>query len=739
MKKPCPPLCNKSCTLLALCAFILLPLSFAPFQTSASEYVLPENALKDFLRLRQEDRDAWVGRHQGKPLTLDNGEWKPQHRFYVVYRALQLRYWFEVPESEQGNYLTQLRQMVENPFFDKARDQVVVYSFTFEPGKGIKEGDLIRDGILADGMKDDKQGLQRFGEWAERKMGDIGKMPGEPSDEEGLERDSITAGETGDELERRLAGLMANREIGEAMQKLRSEYLKKVGLPSGGKGQSGDDNQAQPPQGEPSSGQGGGKDKATASDGGKKSGGGGGGGPSGPFPMKVSFSKWFVTMLDIVAQYFGIKEISMQILAVAYMIAPEIFEYVGEFMVKLQHAVTPNSLDDMLNKINDVVQHIRKFIKYAEAAYSLLKDPNLLKIVEKVDWKDFDLEKTIRGGEKLGLIPPHVLRKMEQFFPMTKGKILSDPEQLKRSLIDYGIGKAKEQARKIPGIGERINWDGLESCARQRDKTACENYMKDQMKSAAKQSLPGDWKRFGGAVDAAFEGNVKGMGREALLEEFKYRTGISVGDAKRLYELAEKKDWENFIKESAKTQLHRLRPDCRKAAEQVLNGQPHSKEQLWDISRCILTQTGNTELANKIETYGSLTYYAAAKSDELALQLKTALRNAQIPEDAIRRLLEGSTDDALRVMARSFGFTAPSAIESFVAGDLNRAVEEQTKHGLVRRDQKYYEELGRQIRQNTYNRLQLAKILTDALRRGDIHTPYNQGKIEAGFLKKSLK
>lgn len=60
-----------------------------------------------------------------------------------------------------------------------------------------------------------------------------------------------------------------------------------------------------------------------------------GGGKPGIFDTDDSFSKWFVSIADAMARYFGIKEMSMQALMALYMVAPEFSNQFRKFISKI--------------------------------------------------------------------------------------------------------------------------------------------------------------------------------------------------------------------------------------------------------------------------------------------------------------------------------------------------------------------------------------------------------------------
>ncbi|MEK7255584.1 MAG: hypothetical protein AAB316_12620, partial [Bacteroidota bacterium] len=519
-----------------------------------------------------------------------------------------------------------------------------------------------------------------------------------------------------------------------------------TGQPNAGNGQpnaSGDPNQSNPNNGQPTPPGGGqnadGEDDAKSSD--------NDGGKPGPFKIKIPLSKWFVTLMDIVATYFGIKEISLKILTVAYLIAPEVFDYVGSYLAKLQHLMTPNSLEDFLNTLSDVYDYAMQFLQYAKMAYDLLTNPDLQRLVDKIDWKEFDLEKVLLEGEKVGIIKKHHLQKIKQYFPvdLIKGDILSNSDKLQGALKDYAGNQIKKQAKRIPGVGKYADLDKLWDCAASQDREKCMDVVKTSVKNGVFNNLPGEYRRYSDAFEDAWKGDYKAAAEKATAAELAHRTKISAAEAQALYRQAKAGDWKAFINTAAGTQIRKKikNPVCQQQVRDVLDGKKtFTKEELWHISQCVLSETGNEDLADKIKLYGGAAYYVATQPEQLAAQLKNTLNKLKISEETLQKVLENNADGILRLMAKAIGLTSPEAQAAFVKGDLDRAIEAQTewgvKNGLPRRDMNYYNNLGKQVKQGASNRVELLKVLLDAIRKGEIAVPDDLGKMLENSLNQSL-
>ncbi len=512
---------------------------------------------------------------------------------------------------------------------------------------------------------------------------------------------------------------------------------------SGNTDNTGQDNQANQP-GNQTDSQGGTQDgDATNGDNGDN-----GGGKPGPFKIKVPLSKWFVTLMDIIATYFGIKEISLKVLTVAYLIAPEVFDFVGSYMAKLQHLMTPNNLEDFLNTLSDVYDYAMQFLQYAKMAYDLLTNPDLHQLIEKIDWKKFDLEKALDMGGKVGVIQQQHLQKIKKYFPveLIKGDLLTNSDKLQTALNKYAGDKIKEQAKRIPGVGKYADLDKLWDCAASQDKEKCMDALKSSVKKSVSNHVPPELKRFSGAFEDAWKGDFKGAAEKATAAELAHRTGISIAEAQALYRHAKASDWEDFIKAAANTQIKKRLKSvaCQQSVKAVLDDRRiFTKEELWQISRCVLEESGNQALADQIQLYGGAAYYAATNPDQLAAEFKKTLNRLNISEASLQTILDNNADGLLRLMAKAIGLTSPESQKAFIEGDIDRAISAQTewgiKYGLPQRDMNYYNQLGKQVKQGASNRVELLKTLVDAIRKGEIAVPPDLGKMLENALQQSLR
>jgi hypothetical protein len=740
------------------------------------------------------------------------GDWCPQHQHYVVYRVLHLRYWFEVAPENQADWLDKLEKMLKNNAFSEVRWKIVVYSFSFKSQKKcLPQGAMQTDGDLVSHREKQKDKVERSYNWLNARHSELTKMPwGNWKNPADAEQDRSQAQQTGKDALEQLSNLLQGTEFGTGYAKLRAGIQQKMndaerkaragnpnyrdpidlGLPPGtigndweappsgnggkpgtalpgSKSQSNDKPDGNPPsssanpgskgQGNPS-----GDPNQPAQPGDQASSSGGsqdgdakdakpgdnGGGKPGPFQIKVPLSKWFVTLMDIVATYFGIKEISLKVLTVAYLIAPEAFDFVGSYMAKLQHLMTPNSIEDFLNTLSDVYDYAMQFLQYGKIAYDLLTNPDLHQLVEKIDWKKFDLEKALDMGGKLGAIEKEHLQKIKKYFPveLMKGDILTNSDKLQSSLKNYAGQKIKEQATRIPGVGKYADLDKLWDCAASQDKEKCLDALKTSVKKGVFSYVPPEFRRFSDAFEDAWKGDFKSAAEKATAAEFAHRTGISVTEAQVLFSHAKTGDWKEFIKAAANTQIkQRLKsPACRQSVQAVLDGKKtFIKEELWQISRCVLEESGNQAIADQIQLYGGAAFYAATHPDQLAATFKNTLNRLNISEAALKKLLENNTDELLGLLAKGMGLTSPEAQKAFIKGDIDQAISAQTewgmKYGLPRRDMSYYNQLGKQVKQGASNRVELLKTLVEAIRKGEITVPFDLGRMLENALQQSLR
>jgi len=669
----------------------------------AANYELPLGKIEAFLKLPSGNMREWA-RNNGTIIGEENC-WNPKHRIFAVYECNNVRLWFQVKHADQERYVENLVKVTKNSTVKSECDHNPVYGFSFPAGECLAVGEINTIGdILANKKEGDKE-LGEIAQLTSRQYGIINAMPAEyPNPDKAYQAVQQLQGIDG-ELIQKFKKLLENKELGEEMEEFRAKHF--------GEGQGNQDNQSDT-----------GKDMQTDGTGdavsSKK-------GMKGPFPIAFPLSKWLVTMLDIVSEYLGIKEISMQVLAAAYLIAPEAFNFIGNYVGKLERLVVPKSVGDFLDNVADVVQYAKKFYDYAKGIKGLLEDPNFLKFAQNLD-----LGKTIKAAEPL--IPDNVMKKINQYFPVT--------ELMNGSMnIEQWNGVAKNLAWQeiekhvcdIPRLCSFVDMPGLINCRNSSDKSKCgQEWLLRQTKDNIKRQLPDDFQRFGGAVDHLLNGKPAEAAKEALATEIAKRAGISKTQASALYELAQNGDWKNFVIEAANYKVAAFR-QCEELLEAVKQGDA-TATQAKEAAKCFLRATGNERVAGYVDRLANLENITL---NDIKTNVENELKRLQFTQREMGELLQGNAKYLAEKMAKEAGFTHPEAIEALLAGNPARALEIQMQKGWELNKTVHYQQQSTYLKQKLTVKAELMMELLNNIKNGTLKIPDDPRKF-GRFLHKYL-
>jgi hypothetical protein len=237
---------------------------------------------------------------------------------------------------------------------------------------------------------------------------------------------------------------------------------------------------------------------------------GNGNGGSGILPG--GFSSWFVTFLELVAEYFGIRELAAQTLVFLYMLAPDLFEQVAFFLSDIQHALTIDSLDKFLDKFSYIID---KAMEVWEAGR------NLQQLIEKGGVEAF--ESALRGLDgyvevlELDRVLPAEAVKYAKLF----GELGTlDRDQFLDRIYDLGekrlIDELEKRVADVPGL-DRLDFGALVGALKE-DKL--EDYVKEELRRQAVGAVPADFQK---AADLILAGDTESAveeGFSALLDKY---------------------------------------------------------------------------------------------------------------------------------------------------------------------------------------------------------------------------
>ncbi len=684
-----------------------LSLALFPFERSYSqEYELSEEALNAFIEGKGNlniSVDAFVAKYNGKKITLENKKWCPENQSYIEYRYLQLRYWFNVIDSKHNDYLNKLESMISSDEFIDFRKYGYIKTSNFSIGECVDEAELMGSKFLQSIVSEDAKALivfrtdlqKAFSNWQIKNLVDEKYSPLNASQDYNNSMQVI--GNFQKEMNARLKG----REIGEKISKLKNKYYKQAGLDihkenEGLPYELGKANLNENPSNvlkkyginSPNTANG----KKGGSDG-KDNPGGDGNSKKSWLPIKVSFSEWFGHLLEIVTEYLGIDNITKQMLSVAYFIAPELFDEVGSFFAKIQHSLTPKSLDDFLNNVSDIVEHLHKFYQCATAIKAMFADPEFQALF-KGDLKKLPVDKILKGIENGSALGNHVGlisgRNLNAIQSITGYGLLLSEEDLARNLSQFAYQKAKGFLLNTK-IGNHFPFLEMENCYKTKSKDDCLKILTQ----GTVMNLPKQFSKYGNALDNfIIKGDFKGAAKEAAMQE-----------------------------------INRIPKEFRADVKKIIEGKGDSLFNKYDLKRIsenVLKSTGNNELASLIKIGRGINYvseYANKNAKNIKKGIANALSEMNLSEEAIAEFLKDDKPELMRIMAKGFGFTDIEAQNLFITGNINEAIQKQVQKGVPVRNWAYYQQLGQEIRNKTLSRIGIYQFMLEAMKQCNL--PYD--------------
>ena len=255
-------------------------------------------------------------------------------------------------------------------------------------------------------------------------------------------------------------------------------------------------------------------------------GSGGGSGAKGPFSIDSPFSEWFAVMAKFIARYLGIEEIANQVLMVAYMVAPELFNEIASFLGHLQQAITPDALDKGLNHLAYVINHAARFIELLQQAHALLTDEAFVELL-----KELDLKKGLRYLEKYANVD------MPGWLDHLPLDGISFNNLLKLNSADLAKKLQKEiTKRAYPALTKALEKSGipvlkdldLAKLHKAIKSGKYESFIKHQMKEAIDEYVPAEYRQ---ALKEVIDGNYKKAITHQSASEMSKRLGLNVSPA----------------------------------------------------------------------------------------------------------------------------------------------------------------------------------------------------------------
>lgn len=692
-------------------------LLIAPFCKSyGQEYELPETALKSFIQGRgklNKSIDVFVSVNGGSKIKLENKKWCPKHEYYIEWKYLQLRYWFIVQNPESRNkYFNELEEMISDSVFNQFRQSgyinIADFKFT-DNSRCVTEAELMSSKLLQIKVENDTKAINifrnnlqtAFSGWSAKP--EVGEAYSPNDETNDFELSIQDIGKFQKEMQGRLQG----REFAKKINELRNKYYGDAGI-NIANGNKVDGEQPTVPGNE--------NFNVNASDVLKQNGisppntsngkdNSDGKGKISWLPIKVSFSQWFGHLLEIVTIYLGIDNITKQILSVAYFIAPELFDEVGSFFAKIQQTITPKSLDDFLNKVSDLVEHLDKFYKSAMAIKNMLADPkfqDLFKGDALKSLKNLKVDDIIKGIEKgssfvnrAGILSNKNFEAIQSVIGYKKlllqGNMKQNIEAIKKNIGNFAYKQAKKALLNTSigkDIYKRFPFSEIESCYKTKSREECMKILTD----GAVMNLPDRFRKYGNAIDnLVINGDYKGAAKEVALQE-----------------------------------INRIPEEYRGEVLDIINGtRKFSTADFLRISENIMKSTDNKELkelATLIKA-GRGINYVSNNAKNIKKEVAKVLSNMNLSEEAIANFLNSNTPELLRTMAKGFGFTNLDAQNLFIAGDINAAIQKQVEKGVPVRNWAYYQNFGQEIRNKTLSRIGIYQLMLEAMRQGYI--PYN--------------
>lgn len=427
-------------------------------------------------------------------------------------------------------------------------------------------------------------------------------------------------------------------------------------------------------------------------------------GAKGWLKVEQPISKWLAVVVKAVAKYLGVEALGNKILFVGYLVAPELFEHIAAGISKIEKAIMADSIRDFLDNIAEVYEYLDKFSGYLKKAKTLLEDQTLRELIDKIDWKKFDLEKTLDVLNEVKVLSDERLEKIKKIVPvdLINGKILSNSDLFNEKLVDF----AKEESVKfldknMEKIGMPITFGGLFNCMEQEKRAICvKNWGKEAVVNVATSKIP-YLNTHAPAINALLSGEVKTAAKKALTQELANYLGILPKDATAIYDSLYSGNYKGFLKGVIKAGQYRLQT-CPEFSNDLIGlidkDNIQNQKLLKDLSECVLEKMNNSTLkkiakgigvgvtaVDFLKKRGSLKDWEAELAKLWKKIIAQQLKLEGLSQEQINAFLEGRAEEVVTAYLighiRVLGFSAPSAAEAILNGDWNTAIDLQMKEG----------------------------------------------------------
>lgn len=640
----------------------------------------------------------WVTSQHGV-LMCNAGEdrWTPKQdeRWFLVYMNSAYRYWFPVSQAQMKVELGVLRIAAEGAGLG-ADQAVYVDTISFPwPTQGLKCSDLATWGHSIDensspsdllnvpGQVDVPGSADDFLKLSGSGLGELDAMKW-GNDPFGNETNEMRTGQLDADLQKLAGALMADAQVQGAIQSLRKKFGlptdgRERGRPTSGDGQNGGNDVGSGDQSGKGEGSGTGTDGGDT-DGGEDGGenGGGTGGSGGWFPSP--FSPWFNTVFEILCQSMPKAcDISKKALLLGYIVAPEVFDHIASYLAKVQHTLTPRTMDDALNTASDIYRDAAKYLKYVNMAMDLMKDPGFKQLLDRVSLDEVNMDRILKGAQMTHVLSEEQVRAIRENFPVDlfDPKVLKDPNALKGGAQRYAVGQLKRGAKKIPGIGGVLDVDAIARCIPPRADCA-EEVLRGTAKNATRY-LPA---KYQGAARALIDGSVEEAGKQLMLDQ--------LGD----------------------------RPGCRRILEEAFrSGEAFTPDQWADDAECLKEATRGLPGAHRIASYADLMKAVGQYGPQAIREVKSLYSAQGMPDVVVNELLRGGTKLFTDWVIDELGFSSPEAIRLMKLGELDQALAKELE---TRSNSRMDANHGREWRAMVQNRYKALRAMAQAMRSGTI-------------------
>jgi hypothetical protein len=356
-------------------------MSIFELNAQGTTYFFPSSALESFAPSlnnsnMMNDLNLFIKTFNGQALKSENEVFvvdSKQVGFWVYYQHKGVIFCFGPSTSEANSLaLGKLRKLISSDNrFKESLKHIDIGSFQLTAGQKIKLGMTALNGA---NMKADKVG-EGFDEQIQAALEKLGTIEFAEGVETSAE-DKQTIEEVREAVKQILGnnGLMeqveqamndpANAPGGKTMEQHLGEFSRamadaraKVGGLSDGDG-----------------------DSDSAKDGAK-----------GFLKVDNPLDKWFVTLLKILSKIYlqpPMEDLIMQGLALAYLIAPELIENIGNVLGSLQRSLIPDAIDSQLNNIAAIAEIGLQVYDAFKQLDGLFNNPNFKMLMENLSWKD---------------------------------------------------------------------------------------------------------------------------------------------------------------------------------------------------------------------------------------------------------------------------------------------------------------------------------------------------------------